>query len=121
MKRGRRKTGIFGAGINDAGYPVMKIINGKQVMCVFYNAWKTMIMRCYSLKWQSKYPTYKDCTMDKEWLLFSVFKKWMENQDWKGNQLDKDILIPGNKHYGVKSCVFVDRDTNVYFRDFTSR
>tara|TARA_R110000851_G_C12735284_1_gene530225 strand:- start:113 stop:523 length:411 start_codon:yes stop_codon:yes gene_type:complete len=47
-----------------------------------------------------------------EWLTFSKFRKWMIAQDWEGNQLDKDLLIEGNKMYGPETCVFVCRELN---------
>ena len=46
-----------------------------------------------------------------------MFKDWMENQDWEGNQLDKDLLFEGNKVYGPKTCVFVTRMVNNFTLD----
>ena len=56
-------------------------------------------------------------TVVKEWLSLSNFKVWMEGQIWEGNQLDKDLLIDGNKEYGPDSCVFIPRYVNVIFTD----
>lgn len=36
----------------------------------------------------------------------------MITQDWEGKQLDKDILIPGNKVYGPNTCLFVSQAIN---------
>ena len=36
----------------------------------------------------------------------------MEDQDWQGKHLDKDILIGGNKLYGPESCIFVSGQLN---------
>lgn len=44
--------------------------------------------------------------------MFSVFCAWMEKQDWQGKQLDKDILIQGNKIYGPDTCLFVTNAIN---------
>lgn len=41
----------------------------------------------------------------------------MEVQPWEGNQLDKDILHPGNKQYGPETCVFVTRKLNMFLVD----
>ena len=101
-----------GIGVNDALYQVRPRINGKQIMCHFYSTWVNMIKRCYNFSTQVRQPTYKNCTVCNEWLIFSVFKKWMELQDWKGKELDKDILIPGNKIYSPNNCVFVNRQIN---------
>jgi len=39
----------------------------------------------------------------------------MIKQDYVGKQLDKDILIPGNKEYGPEKCVFVSQELNKFF------
>lgn len=41
----------------------------------------------------------------------------MEKQDWKGNQLDKDITISGNKVYQPNSCIFVSALVNSILTD----
>lgn len=98
---------LCGVGVNDADYIISPIVNGVQVRCPFYNRWKDMIYRCYSEVSQKGNPTYKACTVCDEWLLFSNFKKWMEKQDWKGKQIDKDIKVKGNKEYGPDTCLLV--------------
>lgn len=115
---------IFGVGLNDADYVTRRYeelpkVSGKRKqklvwICPFYATWKSMLDRCYSPKRQEKQPHYKDCTVCDEWLRFSNFKAWMETQEWEGNQLDKDILFPGNKHYSAKFCVFVSRQVNMF-------
>lgn len=37
----------------------------------------------------------------------------MLTKDWQGNQLDKDILNPGNKEYSPDNCIFVTQDINL--------
>lgn len=76
-----------------------------------------MLERCYSDKLKIKHPTYTDCTVCDEWLHFMSFKAWMEMQDWQGKELDKDILIEGNKRYSPETCVFVDRKVNTFILD----
>ncbi|MBV2128190.1 hypothetical protein [Arsukibacterium indicum] len=111
------KTLVFGIGVNDAGYPVRPKINGKKVMCSFYMVWANMLKRCYCASYQKKNLTYKGCSVSKDWLSFACFKSWMEQQDWQGKQLDKDILVPGNKIYSPHSCVFVDGHINKFVLD----
>ena len=38
----------------------------------------------------------------------------MEEQDWKGKCLDKDIITPGNKLYSPETCAFVLNETNLF-------
>lgn len=115
---------VYGVGINDADY-VVKVwetigyVNGKQKQkliweCPYYRVWGSMIQRCYSAKYQEKQPTYKGCTVSDEWLTFSVFKSWMENQDFEGKQLDKDLLFEGNKIYSAETCIFVSSVVNTF-------
>jgi len=103
---------VHGFGINDSNYNTSKVINGKRVSCIMYSTWGNVIKRCYSASFRIKYPTYKDCTVCDEWLLFSSFKSWMKRQDCKGKQIDKDILHQGNKHYSPSTCIFVTPQIN---------
>lgn len=118
---------VYGVGRNDADYVVDKketigYVDGKQKQkkvwgCPYYQTWIDMLKRCYSAKHQERQPTYKDCSVSTEWLTFSVFKRWMEKQQWEGLQLDKDLLIEGNKVYGPDTCVFVSQTVNKFIND----
>ena len=117
---------VYGVGINDADYAVQRKetieVNGvrKRLLvweCPYYRAWNDMLTRCYSAKFQERWPTYKGCSVSDEWLTFSVFKCWMEKQDWVGMQLDKDLLFEGNKVYSKETCVFVSGVVNKFTID----
>ena len=108
----RQRKLIHGVGINDAPYIIRPLINGKKVMCRYYSVWHSMISRCYCKKTQQKSPTYINCSVCDEWLLFSSFKSWMKNQNFKGMCLDKDILINSNKTYSPEFCIFVTQEIN---------
>lgn len=73
-----------------------------------------MLCRGYSELYKAKHPTYEDVTVCEEWHKLSNFKAWMECQDWEGKQLDKDILVVGNKVYSPDTCVFVTKNTNCF-------
>lgn len=103
---------VAGVGVNDVDYEVSPHVNGNRVMCQFYRTWTAMLARCYSKLTQERQPTYIGCSVSEDWLSFSNFKSWMETQDWKGKQLDKDLLIPGNKLYSPDTCVFVSSEVN---------
>lgn len=114
----RKKTNlVYGAGLNDANYEIGKKVDGKLVICRFYSRWAHMISRCYNKKHHLKQPTYENCTVCEEWLSFSNFKAWMEQQDWEGKELDKDLLFIGNKLYSPETCVFVSSTTNGFTLD----
>ena len=113
----KRNKLVFWVGINDADYAVKPMVGGKQSACVFYRAWVNMLSRCYSDKFQVTHQKYIGCTVCEEWLTFSNFKKWMERQDFKGKQLDKDIIVSGNKVYSPETCVFVSGAVNKLLND----
>jgi len=112
--RARRAKKVHGVGINDADYTVQPVVFGKQVMCPFYDAWKSMLERCYGHKFQSKNPTYIGCSVVPEWLSFMAFRAWMIERDWVGRELDKDLLFPGNRVYGPDTCVFISHGLNKF-------
>lgn len=103
---------LYGVAINDADYDVNPTVNGTRKTCKLYEAWYNMLRRCYSKKVQEKHPTYIGCTVCDEWLVFSNFKKWMITQDWQGKELDKDLLVSGNKIYCPERCIFVPAEIN---------
>ena len=118
---------VYGVGINDADYVTQKwetieYVNGKQKKklvwgCPYYRVWKNMLQRCYSTKFQERNPAYKGCIVSDKWITFSVFKSWMEKQDWECKQLDKDILFEGNNVYSEETCVFVTQTVNKFTID----
>ena len=123
---GRERSLVYGVGTKDADYFTNrseKQSNGKWKTvwrCPYYERWASMLQRCYSAKFQEKSPTYIGCSVSQDWLLFSNFKSWMEKQDWEGKQLDKDILVKGNKIYSEETCIFVDRTVNMLLTDNAS-
>ena len=118
---------VCGVGINNANYVVKKFetighVDGKKKqkqtwVCPYYKTWKHMLMRCYDAKYQDSRPTYKKCTVSDNWLTLTNFKGWMEKQNWEGLQLDKDLLIEGNKVYSPETCVFVAGVVNSFVND----
>jgi len=109
----RTKKLVYGVGINDADYPTYK--------CPYHEKWHNMLSRCYSEKYQKHRPSYIGCSVCDEWLTFTTFKEWMKSRDWKGKQLDKDILIKGNRVYSPSACVFVSVEINNLLNDHKKR
>ncbi len=84
-----------------------------------YSIWQGMLERCYCTVFQAKHPTYIGCTVDKRWLNFSNFTEDMaEMTKESGWELDKDILLKGNRVYSKDTCVFVPKEINllIYLR-----
>lgn len=108
---------IYGIATNDANYMVRVVVDGRRVMCPYYQKWQDMLERCYSDKFHEKQPTYKNCSVCDDWLIFSNFKSWMQSQVWQGMDLDKDIKIKGNKHYSPDTCLFAPHALNNLLSD----
>ena len=119
---GRKCRKVYGVGTNDADYNVSlhEQVGGKKTLiwrCPYYSRWRSMLTRCYSKKHLEKHPTYVGCSVCEYWLTFSNFRAWMEQQDWENKQLDKDLLVAGNKEYGPNTCVFVTSVVNLFVTD----
>ena len=106
-------------GLCGIGYSGMKM-NPEMRHSVSYYKWKNMIQRCYDKKVHKKYkPEYKDKSVCEEWLNYSNFKIWFDEHyvPCKNNQidLDKDLLVQGNKVYSPETCVFLLHYQNTMF------
>lgn len=117
MQKDTKSKLVYGVGLNDVGRATKMTQDGKLLQCNFYTAWTGMLRRCYSKKYQEKYPTYIGCYVCDEWMTFGNFKAWMSNQSWQGRHLDKDILFVGNKAYSPDNCIFVDPIVNTFIED----
>ena len=113
----RQRGRVQGVGVNDAWYRTNRKLDGKSLSCPYYVRWVGMLTRSYSSKYKEEYPTYKDVTVCEEWRRFSVFKGWMEEQDWQGKALDKDIIKPGNRQYSPETCCFIPASLNSLLTD----
>lgn len=110
----RRKRLKYGVGINDLLYAENDVA---------YKYWHSMLCRCYDKKFHTKEPSYIGCSVCPEWLYFSNFKKWFDENYIEGCHLDKDILVKGNKIYSPQTCCFVPQKINslIAFRKNISR
>ena len=112
---------VCGVGFNDKTKPVF--VDGKKVK--EYKLWQDMLKRCFSEKLQTRCPTYKGCNVSDNFLNYSFFYDWCQEQigfgkvDEKGRSwcLDKDLLFVGNKTYSETTCVFVPQEINTFFTD----
>ena len=102
--------------------PVMCDIGYRGVLyegfdCESYLRWHDMLNRCYNEKFHERQPQYKGCTVCEEWLNYSNFKVWYDQNIIMGMSLDldKDILFKRNKEYSPSTVAFVPHLINTLF------
>ena len=103
---------VHGVGITGTKYPIT--VNGVQTK--EYDLWKGMLRRCYSDSLKKKNPTYIGCEVSDKFKNYEYFYEWCNRQIGFGNQnwqLDKDLLIKGNKVYSENTCVFIPAEINL--------
>ena len=102
---------VFGVGVLGAKYPTR--VNG--VRTKQYGLWVNMLKRCYSDTYKKKHPTYQGCEVSNNFKFYEYFYEWCNKQVGfrnSGWQLDKDLLIKGNKVYSENTCVFIPTEIN---------
>lgn len=102
---------IMGVGFNSGGKHKTKEY-GERLKT--YEIWRDMIKRCYSKKRQARDPSYIGCSVAEEWHDYQVFAEWYNGHDYSdmNYQLDKDILVVGNKVYSPETCCLVPSEIN---------
>jgi len=105
---------VYGVGFIGAGKYTSQIVRGNNNPC--YDSWKDMLKRCYSEDTRSR-KYYFGCTVDNEWLNYQNFAEWYySNIKCSGRvEVDKDLLIKGNKIYSAKTCSLVPQQINTLF------
>ena len=85
---------------------------------IAYQTWVDMLKRAYTEK--KGRCNYFGVTVCEEWHNFQSFAKWCHSQDFfnikdkngKRYEIDKDILVKGNKIYSPETCCFVPAEIN---------
>jgi len=102
---------VCGIGVNDGKYPSWFVGKAPKE----YALWNSLLKRCYSLSFKKGNPTYIGCSASENFRNFSYFHEWCQNQigfDQEGFQLDKDLILKGNKLYSEETCLFLPRELN---------
>lgn len=109
---------VRGVGINDFDRPV-SILN-KSIY--EYRIWCEMLRRCYDKEVHKRLPRYSNCIVDTYFHSFTNFfntivnLKGFNNYDENGVlfELDKDLLVKGNKVYAKDTVCFIPREINAF-------
>lgn len=77
--------------------------------------WKGLLERSYCIKFAIKSPSYSGVYTTAKWHNFQNFAEWCQTATGFGNkgwELDKDLLIKGNRVYSPETCVFLPYEIN---------
>lgn len=113
----------YSASVHNAGIIGEKyLISVNQKQTKEYATWNGILERCFDEKYKTKEPAYENVTCCEEWLLFENFYEWLHSQEnfekwYKGKRwnVDKDILVKGNKVYSPETCCLVPTNVNNLF------
>lgn len=107
---------VCGVGCYGVGKFLSKV---NKVRTAEYEVWTGIIKRCYSASHQEKNPWYVGCTVSDDWLNFQNFAEWYTSHKYYGlgYEIDKDLLIKGNKVYSSDTCVIIPHDINTILLD----
>ena len=108
---------LYGVGYYGQGEFSCKAEGQKVGSTLEYETWRGILRRCYDEKSFLKSPTYRGCTVCEEWHNFQNFASWYVQQKgfierW---DLDKDLLVFGNKVYSPSTCCLIPAEVNSLF------
>ncbi len=106
---------VYGVGIKGDKYPTRQGRHLKE-----YQTWVNIFVRCFDEKYKVGNPSYNGCSVSDNFKSYTFFYEWCQTQvgfnskDEKGKSwnLDKDLLVRGNKVYSETTCVFVPQNVN---------
>lgn len=112
-------------GLSFTGYGYCCNID-KKLRDTIYGTWRGAVQRTITDNYGKRMArnVYKDATLCSEWYNFQNFCRFVcENSYYQvGFQLDKDLLVRGNKHYSPDTCCFLPLELNgVICSDFENK
>lgn len=80
-----------------------------------YTSWSGMLKRVYNSVTEVAKLNYGNCEVDEKWFYIGNYADWFNKQIVQDKwQLDKDLLVPGNKIYCEQCCVFLPKEINTF-------
>jgi len=118
MKLPKTDYKVFGIGTNENN---QKVSDGGKLIRE-YVLWTSILNRCSKKCWD-RFPTYVGTNISENFKSYEYFYEWCQeqigfntkdrnNEYW---QLDKDILVKGNKIYSEDTCCFIPQELNTLF------
>lgn len=80
-----------------------------------YTSWVGVLKRVYG---ENPRHAYRECTVDPAWFQLETFNTWFLKQRVQDAwELDKDLLVKGNKVYSEENCLFLPQAVNTFLTD----
>ena len=101
---------FYGIGFNDRKYPTK--VKSKHTR--EYIFWTGFLSRSCSENTKNNQPSYKPRSVSENFKSYSYFYEWCQDQIGfdLGFDLDKDLIVKGNKIYSEEFCVFLPSEIN---------
>lgn len=108
----RLKPSVHDVGILGVKYKTRESFNKTKVK--EYALWNSMLERCYSKTNRTKFAAYDGCEASENFKRYEFFHEWCQDQVGfkSGYELDKDLLIKGNRLYSEHTCIFIPKEIN---------
>jgi hypothetical protein len=110
------RPSVYGVGYIGDGEFTARFKGGGNTPC--YDSWRGILRRCYSETHKKDHPTYIGCEVESNWHNYQNFAAWYyDNLIYTSGrvEVDKDLLVKGNKVYGEKFCSLVPTQINALF------
>lgn len=104
---------VYGVGYNSAIRKGIPVKDGEKISKC-YDVWRRMLQRCYDPQYKIDHPTYVGVGCCEDWKDYQNFAKWFYTTSnfHSGFELDKDLLVQGNKIYSPETCCFLPSEIN---------
>lgn len=103
---------LYGIGYYGDGMYTARLNNVKTPQ---YVKWFSMFSRCYDDKYHEKQPKYIGCSVSEEFHNYQNFAQWYDKRIYACKyklELDKDLIVEGNKIYSPSNCCFLPKEIN---------
>lgn len=116
MQEGKIANPYF-RGFNGQGYIGVGKYNSNLIANPAYSKWMSIWRRIGQID-KPDFATYVDCKMDVRWESLQDFSEFYHSCPYRqdGWELDKDLIVPGNRIYGPDTAAYVPVEINAFIK-----
>jgi len=90
-----------------------------------FQVWCGLRTRTLDDDFKQEHKSYIDCSLCEEWMCMQNFCDWAESTKPKDNsirwELDKDLLIEGNRLYSPETCCWLPKEINLFLSKMSEK